>query len=76
MLIASWEALTTKPVVNCFRKSKILSENQKANIAEGDDPLKELEEEIENLHSIQPGLVSENMGAACFTDIDAEVPAI
>lgn len=73
MLVASWKAVTTKTVVNCFQKSKISSKNQKATIAEGDDPLKELDEETENLHSIQPDLVSEKMGAASFTDIDGEV---
>ena len=34
-----------------------------------------MEEEIENLLSIQPVLVSENMGAASFTDVNAEVLA-
>ena len=52
MLVASWKAVTTKTVANCFQKSKISSKNQKATIAEGDDPLKELDEETENLHSI------------------------
>ena len=32
-----------------------------------------MEEKIQNLLSIQPDLVSENMDAAFFTDIDAEV---
>ena len=63
----------TKTVVNCFRKSKILSESQKALIAEDDDPFKELEEEIENLISIQPDIVSENVDAVTFTHVDAEV---
>ena len=62
--------------MNCFRKSKILSESQKALIAEDDDPFKELEEEIENLISIQPDIVSENVDAVTFTDVDAEVLAV
>ena len=71
LLVAAWYALTTKTIVNCFRKSKIPIENQKAAIAEKDGPFKELEEEIENLRSIQPDLVSENMDAASFTYVDA-----
>ena len=61
--------------MNCLPKSKILSENQKAAVAEDYDFFKELEEQIENLRSIQPDLVSENMDAASFTDVDAEVLA-
>ena len=59
--------------MNCFRKFKISSESQKVTIAEDDNPFKELEEKIQNLLSIQPDLVLENMDAAFFTDIDAEV---
>ena len=76
MSVAAWDALTTKIVVNCFRKSKISSGNQKTTIAEDDDPFKELEEEIENLRSIQPVLVSENIDTASFSDVDAEVLAV
>ena len=71
LLVAAWYTLTTKTIVNCFRKSKISIESQKAAIAEKDDPFKELEEEFENLCSIQPDLVSENIDAASFTDVDA-----
>ena len=60
-------------MVNCFRKFKISRESQKVTIAEDDNPFKELEEKIQNLLSIQPDLVLENMDAAFFTDIDAEV---
>ena len=55
--------------VSCklFWKSKISSESQKVSIAEDNNPFKELEKMIENLRSIQPDLVSENMDAASFT---------
>ena len=62
--------------MNCFQKSKILNESQKVTIAEDDNLFKELEEEIENLRSVQPGLVSENMDGASFTDVHAEVLAV
>ena len=35
-----------------------------------------MEEESENLRSIQPDLVSENIDAASITDVDAEVLAV
>ena len=76
MLVTAWDAVTTKTVLNGFLKSTISSECQKAIIAEDDDPFKELEEEIENLSSIQPDLISENMDKVSFTDVDAEVLAV
>ena len=49
MLVAALDAVTTKAVVNCFRKSKISSESQKAAIAEDDDPFTELEQKMKHL---------------------------
>ena len=74
MLVAAWDAVTSKTVVNCFRKSKILSKSQKAAIAEGDGPFKELEEEIKNLHSIELDLVSENTDVAQRTWMQLPLP--
>ena len=59
ILVGDLGSVTTKTVMNCFRKSNISSESQKAVIAEDDDSFKELDEETDNLCSIQPGLVSE-----------------
>ena len=73
MLVAVWDAVKTKTVAHCSRKSKILSESQRATIVEEDDLFKELEEVIENICPIQLDFVSENMDAASFTDVDAEV---
>ena len=67
MLVASWDAVWTKTVLNCFRKSKILSESQKAAKAEEDYPFKE--EEIENQRLVQPDLVSGNMDAASLPTV-------
>ena len=47
----------TKTVLSRFRMSKILSESQKYAIAEDGDSFKELEQEIEDLRSIQLDLV-------------------
>ena len=76
MLVAAWDAVTTKTLVNCFRKSKISSKSQKTVITEDDNLFKELEEETEFLHSVQPDLVSKNMDEASFIDFDAEFLAI
>ena len=42
ILVAPWDAVTTKTVLNCFQKSKISGETQKAAIGEDDDPFKEV----------------------------------
>ena len=72
MLLAAWDAVTTKAVVNCFWKSKMSRESLKAAIAEDNHPFQEMEEETENIRSIQPDLVSESMDAASFNYVDAE----
>ena len=51
-----------------------MSESQKAAIAEGDGPFKELEEEIKNLHSIELDLVSENTDVAQRTWMQLPLP--
>ena len=38
MLASAWDALSTKTIVNCFRKSGISAESQETTIAEDDDP--------------------------------------
>ena len=76
MLVSAWDAVTTKTVVNYFRKSKISVESQNAAVTDDDNPFKELEEEIENLRSVQPDLVSNTIDASSFTDVDAEVAAV
>ena len=53
-----------------------MSDSQKLAITEDDYSFKELEEEIENLRSFQPDLVSKNIDVAFFTDVDAEVLAV
>lgn len=53
ILVAVWDAVTTKTVVNYFPKYKISIGIQKAIIAEDDDPFMDLVKEINNLGSIQ-----------------------
>ena len=72
MLVAGWDAVMTKTVVNYFRMSKISSESQRAVLAEDNVPFKELKKEF----LFEPVLVSENMDEASFTAVDAEVPVV
>ena len=75
MLVSAWDALSTHTIVNCFRKSGISTESQETAITEDDDPFRELQDEIDNLRSVQPNLIEEDFDVAAFADVGAEVIA-
>ena len=58
--------------LNCFRKAGISAENQDAAIAEEDY----VQDEIGALRTVQPDLIPEDINAASFVDVDAEVSAV
>ena len=62
--------------MNCFRKSGISTESQETAIAEGDDSFRELQDQIDDLLSVQPNLIEEEFDATTFADVDAEVIAV
>ena len=59
MLVSAWDALSTQTIVNCFRKSGISTESQETAIAEDNDPFRELQDETDDLRSVQPNLIEE-----------------
>ena len=63
-------------MVNCFRRSGISTESQSTTIANGDDPFRELQDEIDNLRSVQPDFIEKDFDATTFADVDAEVIAV
>ena len=76
MLVSAWNAVLTETIVNCFRKAGISTANQEAAIADEDDPLKDLQNQIDALRNLQPDLVPEDVNAVSLTDIDFEVSAV
>ena len=52
-----------------------IHESQETAIAEDDDPFRELQDEIDNLRSVQPNLIEEDFDVAAFADVGAEVIA-
>ena len=62
--------------MSCFRKPGIYNESQETAIAEDDDPFRELQDEIDDLRSVQPNLIEEDFDATTFADVDAEVIAV
>ena len=43
---------------------------------EDDDPFRELQDEIDDLRSVQPNLIEEDFYTTTFADVDAEVIAV
>ena len=76
MLVSAWDVLSTQTIVNCFRKSGISSESQETAIAKDDDPFRELQDEINDLPSVQPDLIQKGFDATTFADVDAEVMTV
>ena len=59
--------------MNSFQKSGISTKSQETAIAEDDNPFRELQDEIDDLRSVQPNLVEEDFDATTFVNVDAEV---
>ena len=76
MLFLAWGALSTQTIVNCIRKSGISTDSQETAIAEDDDPFRESQDEIDNLCSVQPHLIEEDLDATTFADVDTKVIAV
>ena len=76
MLVSAWDALSRQTIVSCLRKSGISTESQETAIVEDDDPFQELQDEIDDLRSVQPDLTEEDFDATTFADVDAEVIAV
>ena len=53
-----------------------IHESQETAIAEDDDPFRELQDEIDDLRSVQHNLIEEDFYATNFADVDAEVIAV
>ena len=80
MLVSAWDALSTQTIVDCFWKSAISTESQKTAIVEDDNPFRELQDKIDDLHSVQPNLIDATTfgGLWCntFANVDVEVVAV
>ena len=71
MLVKSWDAISINTVKNCFRKAGISQEIQVVSINEEDDPLKLLQQNVDELKSRD--LVDENLTDDDYVDIDFQV---
>ena len=76
ILVSPWDALSTQTIVNCFWKSGVSTESQETAIAEDDDPFRELQDEIDDLRSVQSNLIEEDFDTTISADVDAEIIAV
>ena len=76
ILVSPWDALSTQTIVNCFWKSGVSTESQETAIAEDDDPFRELQDEIDDLRSVQSNLIEEDFDTTISADADAEIIAV
>ena len=71
MLVKSWDTISINTVKNCFRKAGISQETQVASINEENDPLKLLQQNVDELKSRD--LVDKNLTLDDYVDIDFQV---
>ena len=58
------------------KRSWIAFKSQETAMAEDDDPFRKLQDEIDDVRSVQPNLIEENFHVITFVDVDAEAKAV
>lgn len=71
LLVLSWNDVTKATIANCFRKAKILKENQNNAVADIDDPFRGLQEDLYKLRQCHRDLVPEKLIAEDVVQIDS-----
>ena len=72
-LVSSWNAVSKKTIVNCFKKSSVSQSNQQATVNNDDDPFKSLQEDLEKSHELDNDAIQPNLSAESFADLDSKV---
>ena len=73
ILVSSWETVSAKTIVNCFRKAGITPEAQNAPITDADNPFSDLKESLQQLHDIDLDMVPEGVTPESLIDDDNKV---
>ena len=71
-LVSPWNAVSEETVVNCFKKVNISHVKQQTAVADADDPLNSLEEELDNLRKLDENGVQNTLSAESFVELDSE----
>ena len=70
MLDLVWGKVTTKTVVNCFEKAGISKEKQSEALLDDDDPVKDLQEQMDKLAVYNPEFLPEGTTANDIVSVD------
>ena len=70
MLDVAWGKVTTKTVVNCFEKARILKEKQSEILLDADDPFKDLQKQLDKLAIYNPKFFVEGTTANDIVSAD------
>ena len=72
-LVASWNSVGKATIVNCFRKAKILAENQVDALEDSNDLFKALQENLIELRQSNPDLVPGELRTTDTPTTDKEI---
>ena len=66
VLADSWEVVTKETIIICFRKAEITPAVQQADIADSDDPFKDLQESLNDLRKADSSMVPDDVTATAL----------
>ena len=70
LFVLAWNEVSQTPIINCFKKAKILEKDKIIAINDEDNPFKEINENLKELLEKEPILVPENIAAEDFATGD------
>ena len=70
ILVDSWEFVCKETIINCFRKAGITPAAQQAVISDSDDPLKGLQESLNDLRKVDSSMVPDDLTATALVSLD------
>ena len=75
ILVDSWEVVSKKTIINCFRKAGITPAVQQAAISDSDDLFKDLQESLNDLRKADSSVVWDDVIATALVSLDDDVIA-
>ena len=72
-LLSSWNAVSEKTIANCVKTANISHANLQTAVTDADDPIKSLEEKLDNLPKLDQSVAQDNLSKESFIGLDSEV---
>ena len=71
-LLSSWNAVSEETIAYCFKKANISHVNQQTAVTDADNPLKSLEEQLDNLRKLDRSFIQDNLSPDSYMN-DADI---